>query len=94
MRRNDEKVCGLCFQPWCDCPEYEAYYNSLSLDGIGRELQMAMEHAMSQTPNDENSSENFLDPKVTADDRFIAADGSIFETIEEYDDYVNGRTNE
>ena len=42
---------------------------------------------MNQNPNDKNSSKNFLDPKVTADDLFITDDGETFEQIEDYDAY-------
>lgn len=33
--------------------------------------------------------QNFLDPKVTLDGRYVASDGETFDNIEDYDDYVN-----
>lgn len=45
----------------------------------------------STTPNVKTSSENFLDPKVTLDGRYVASDGETFDNIEDYDDYVNLR---
>lgn len=49
---------------------------------IDREIQR-------RTSNVKTSPENFLDPKVTLDGRYVAPDGEMFDTIEDYDDYVN-----